>query len=325
MTAHRLLVVALLLGVSAGILASPRLDSIGATVTRDVIALDDDGLPITDLLQSEIEVLSDGAPVHVIALSPAPRELNVVLIVDATMSQPLKRYEIQNAVAGIWMQNLLPGDRARVGMLGSVTTLGPWFSADRVAEATAVRAMIGRAESEASPIWDAVALAVQALDSTRGSKALLLLTDGRATANRIGLDDAIRLAQAANVSVSVVSEGGERVLPQGADPTARIQPSAGLEALAGATGGVFLPDGVARRTLRPQEDPFAYVRELAQTPNRPGPLLAKLTSLLRQRYRLTFDGAADGQTHRLDVRTRRPGVTIKAPRSYRAGVMASAS
>lgn len=316
MTARRSFIVALLLIASAGVVTSARLHSTGATITRDVIALDDDGLPVTDLLPSEIEVLSDGVPVPVIALSPAPRELNLVLIVDATMSQPLKRYEIQNAVAGTWMRNLLPGDRARVAVLGSTTALGPWISADRVAEATALRALIGRAESEASPIWDAVALAVQALDSARRSKAVLLLTDGRATANRIGLDDAIRLAQEANVSVSVVSEGGDRVLPQGADPTARIRPSAGLEALAAATGGVFLPDGVARRTLRPQEDPFAYVRELAQTPNRPGPLLAKLTSLLRQRYRLTFDGAADGRTHRLDVRTRRPGVAIKAPQSY---------
>lgn len=308
------LAVGLVMSASAGARRLAEADA--ATVVCDVLVLDGDGAPIEDMSPDDIEVLSDGAPVSVVSFSPAPPELSVVLIADVTMSQPLKRYEVQNAVATSWMQSLIPADRARVAVLGSKTLIGPWFSADRVAEAAAVRAMIGRAEQEASPIWDAVDLAVQALAGAPGSKAVVLLTDGRATANRLSLDDVTHIAVTANVSVHSVSEGSDRVLPQTADAAARVRSDTSLQSLADETGGLFLPDGVARRTLRPRPDPFAWARELAQTPNRPGPLLARVMTTLRHRYRLAFNGASDGQTHTLEVRARRAGVVVRAQRRY---------
>ena len=71
-------------------------------------------------------------------------------------------------------------------------------------------------------------------------------------------------------------------------------------------------------SLRPQQDPFAYVRELVQTPNRPGPLLTQVTSALRQRYRLSFSTPADGLLHRLEVRVARTGAAVHVQKRFLA-------
>lgn len=286
-------------------------------ISVDVLVLDDSREPVTDLRADEIEVLVDDQPARNVTWSAAPASLSVVLLADVSMSQPLKRYEIQNGVAGPWLQSLRPGDRARVVTIGGSTVLGPWLSGDRVADAAAVRALIGRGAPEPSPLWDAVDVAVQGLAGERGGKALVLITDGRANANVLGLEDAAARAISAGVSVSVVSEGADRVLPQGADEATRVRSDDAVQWLAEHTGGLFLPDGVARRRTRAQMDPFAYVRELAQTPNRPGPLLAQIMSALQQRYRLSFEIGPGRRIGALETRARRPGTVAHAPRVYR--------
>jgi hypothetical protein len=147
----------------------------------------------------------------------------------------------------------------------------------------------------------------------------VLVTDGRSAGNALSLEDAAKRAVAADVSIGVISEGGEQLLPQGGDPSTRLRPAAALRWLADATGGVYLEDGVARRTASPRLDPFGYVREVIETPSRPGPLLSRILSVTRQRYRIGFNAATDRQVHALDVRVSRPGVLVIAKRSYVAG------
>jgi hypothetical protein len=178
--------------------------------------------------------------------------------------------------------------------------------------------LIERAGAEPSPLWDATHVAIEALAGETAPKMIAILSDGRSNANVRGLDDVADRALTAGIAISVVSEGGERLLAQGADAAARIRPDASLEWLADQTGGVFMPDGVARRSLRPQQDPFAYVRELVQTPNRPGPLLTLVTSALRQRYRLSLSTPADGLLHRLEVRVARTGAAVHVKKRFLA-------
>ena len=102
---------------------------------------------------------------------------------------------------------------------------------------------------------------------------------------------------AEDVAISSVSEAGENVLPQAGGPTTRFRSDDSLRWLAEQTGGLFLPDGIARRSLRPNPDPFAYVREIAQTPNRPGELLARIVNVWRQRHQISFAASATMRRH----------------------------
>jgi hypothetical protein len=145
---------------------------------------------------------------------------------------------------------------------------------------------------------------------------MLLMTDGRSTGNRIGLDDAERKALAAHVAISAVSEGGEWLIPQFGGSSDRARSDASLRRLADETGGMYLPDGTARRTLRAQMNAFAYVKELVNTPSLPAPLITQIMSSLRTRYRISFSADADGRVHTLDVRVKRGGVEIRAPKLF---------
>jgi hypothetical protein len=303
--------------IAAGIAGSAQRVAM-VTVTYDVAVLDPSGSPISGLRGEDFEALVAGEPVAITRVSTAPADLSIILIIDATNSQPLKRYEINNALASQWLPGLSAADRVRVGVLATPLTLSAWLPSDPRVSAGLVRPLIERAGAEPSPLWDATHVAIEALAAERAPKMIAILSDGRSNANVRGLDDVADRALTAGVAINVVSEGGERLLAQGADAAARIRPDASLEWLADQTGGVFMPDGVARRSLRPQQDPFAYVRELVQTPNRPGPLLTQVTSALRQRYRLSFSTPADGLLHRLEVRVARIGAAVHVQKRFLA-------
>ncbi len=287
-------------------------------VTSDVAVLDAAGSPVPALGAKDFDVSIDGAPAVVTRAVTTSAGLSVVLIVDATTSQPLKRYEINSALATEWLPSLRPGDRVRVGILAAPLTLTSWLPSDPRSASLLARPLIERAPLEPSPLWDATNAAIEALAGESNAKMILILSDGRSNANVLGLDEVADRAIGAGVAVSSAGESGERLLAQAGDAAATIRPDASLQWLADETGGVYLPDGVARRSLRPQQDPFAYVRELVRTPNRPGPLLVQLTSALRQRYRLSFSAPADGRAHRLDVKVSLPGATVHWKRRFMA-------
>jgi hypothetical protein len=200
--------------------------------------------------------------------------------------------------------------------LGSTPVLGGWLPADRTAAQNAVRGPLDRLPLEASPLWDAIEMCVKGLAEAAEPRVLILMTDGRANSNRIGLDDAQRIALAAKVTISAVSEGGEWLIPQVGGPQDRARSDTSLRRLADETGGLYLPDGTARRTLTARMNAFAYVKELVNTPSAPAPLVTQILSSLRTRYRIGFNGEADGRVHSLEVRVKKSGVEVRAPRLY---------
>ena len=287
------------------------------SVFVDVLVLAPDGQPVADLKQTDFELLSDNAPVPIASFAPSKSTLSAVMLVDGTASQPLKRYEIVTGVTTGFIANLQPGDRARMAWLGTTPSLSPWLPADRNAAIAQVRTTLDRLPIESSPIWDAIDLSVQALATAPEPRVLLLMTDGRATGNRISLDDAERKALAGHVSISAVSEGGEWLIPQFGGSTDRARSDASLRRLADETGGLYLPDGTARRTLTARMNAFAYVKELVNTPSLPAPLVTTIVSSLRTRYRIGFAGSGDDRVHTLEVRVKRPGgLEVHAPKLY---------
>jgi hypothetical protein len=309
----RLIFVGVCLLAAAPFAAAPQTGNRGMA-TVDALVLNADGQPVTDLVPGDFDVLVDGAPAAMAQVSRTPADVAVVMLVDGTASQPLKRYELLAGVQTGLIPSLQPGDRARLALLGNPTTFSQWLSADRTAASAFARTYLDRPPLEPSPIWDAIDAAVKSLADTTEPRVLMLMSDGRSTGNRLSMDDAARSAIAGGVSISVVSEGGEWLIPQFGDAPDRARSDASLKWLADTTGGLYLPDGTARRTLKPQMNAFAYVTELVNTPSKPAPLVSTIMSSLRQRYRLQFEVRADGRVHTLDVRTKRPGVTVRAPR-----------
>ena len=72
-------------------------------------------------------------------------------------------------------------------------TLGAW-SEDRAQNLATARMLLDPVDpmhvTGPSPIWDAVASAARLLESQPGPRAIVLVTDGHATGNRLGVADA---------------------------------------------------------------------------------------------------------------------------------------
>ena len=285
----------------------------------EVSALDGNGAPAASLTATDIDVTVNGTAVPVISVTRAPAILQTVVVVDATTSQPLRRSEMINALGTQWMSSVTAKDRARIGVVSNPIVFSNWLPSDRpAADALVPRSLLERASAEPSPLWDAIDAAAQVLAGATVPKAVLVLSDGRATGNALGLEELAARAVVLDVSISSVSEADEKRVPQGSDPLMRVRPDASLEWLAAETGGVYLEDGIARRRIqaRLDRDPFGYVKELMNTPNQPGVLLARIMNLMRQRHYVAFDGPATKGAHRLEIRARAAGLTIVAKRTY---------
>jgi Ca-activated chloride channel family protein len=127
-------------------------------------------------------------------------------------------------------------------------------------------------------------------------RALLLLSDGADTASRASLDDALREALAANVTIYAVDLMDEASV----SPAEVLRARQALRTLSEQTGGRYIRDpGGAQMYATFQ----AIVQELGH------------------QYTLGYYPALerrDGRWHRIDVRVARPGVTVRTRRGYYA-------
>jgi len=268
--------------------------------------------PVLDLTRADFEVLSDGAPVTVSAAAAGPGSVAVILLVDISLSIfPVDGVtwasggmRVRESIPPHVLPTLRPGDQIQIGVIGREITITPPLTPNRgVWERTFERLVNAPPEMRAgpSPIWDATAAGITALaGATSHRRSVMVLTDGRATGNRLGVVDVLARAIAANIVIDVVDEG--RLLPPEVDPKRPpVRPDTLVQQLAEESGGQYLVDGPASIRKQPE----------------PGPLVAALLTSLRCRYVLAIDApVADGRLHRLDVRVKRPGVSVRAPRAY---------
>jgi len=173
--------------------------------------------------------------------APKP-PLDVVVMVDVSNSVTFGTLPRDGAImhdAGTALTaSLEPGDSVRIGTIANTVVLdGPRLH-NPVAIQLAADAL-GARFGGASPIWDALAAAAQALEDSPGRAGIVIVTDGRSTANRIGFAEVLDKLQRARIPVSVVLlDRMQRPVPEA---------SARLVKLAEATGGTCI--SVERATM----------------------------------------------------------------------------
>jgi VWFA-related protein len=149
-------------------------------------------------------------------------------------------------------------------------------------------------------LYDAIAETAKELrDRPSPRRAVVVITDGVDTSSHLTAPEVSGLASSIDVPVYVLSVVGPDVLPNGM-LTAR---EAGLTELASWTGGA-----VAHVTARDQTA-----------------ALHALMAELRHQYFLVIESAAANGWHRLDVRTRRKNLTVRARSGYFANTIGPAA
>lgn len=252
------------------------------------------GQPVPGLTAADFHVLVASALAPVLEASVGRDSLSVVVLVDVTVSarwheRPLDR--LLTALSG----SLNERDRIAVAAFGQRTTISR-FVAGRSDLRRIVRDALdvpGAQREGPSPIWDALHDVARRLDSAPPPRAILLLSDGRATGNVRGLDEVAEDIAGRGITVHTVQEPSVQQIYQGSGRAVMVRPGATLQRLAAFTGG-----HATEFPVRPKEAEDLFTS-----------LGRRMTSL----YRLTI-AVPDGQRVRsLLVAATRPGLTVHAP------------
>ena len=181
---------------------------------------------------------SERPPLH--PTTPSPRGggpgLDVVLMIDVSHSTVHPGYfkfdrELVPEAAAAFGSVLEPADRAWLGTFGATIAITPTALTGAAAVAQAA-AGFADAIGGSSPLWDALDTAATALEGATGRRAIIVVTDGRSTANRIGFAEILSRLERDRLPVFVVALDLRGVA--GADPAVR------LRQLAEKTGGRYL-------------------------------------------------------------------------------------
>jgi len=283
--------------------AAPRQSPSAPLVLVDVAVESAGGQAVAGLTNEDFAIATGGATPNIeFFAASADRPLSLVLLFDtsASVNDVISRGGVRSSVEKWFLPRLAPGDRVHVGSFARQIAIAPPLAGNAKELQAVLRKALDPREADTfgpSPVWDAVAAAVESVARTEGRRAVLLLTDGRATGNRLSMEDAAALAVAAGVVVSVVGKDWEMTIQQDPKTGVRVRPGVALERIAGITGGLYLRDGAI--------------------PAVPGEVLARLLAELRGRYTLGFKPPMrDGKPHELDIRVSRPGLTLRASQFY---------
>jgi Ca-activated chloride channel family protein len=265
------------------------------TVPVYATATDGSGRLVSDLAQEDFEILDNGKPVTISAFSNDPQPFTAVVMLDtsASMTEHLK---LLNQASEQFLIRLLPVDKAQVGAFNDKLQLSGTFTNDRD---ELIAALDELQFGNSTRLWDGLAFSLDALKGIDGRRVVLLFTDGDDTASKIRFSDV--LARARDEEVMIYGIGLSVEYFNGVRQV-RSRPDRALRRVAEETGGGSFE--------------LQKTDMLAST-------FTRVAQELRSQYLLAFaPEALDGKVHKLDVRVKRPGVTVRARRSYMAAAEA---
>jgi len=196
--------------------------------------------------------LTSSQPAQAPATAGTGPPVDVVLMVDVSASITRGAFKSDASLitdaASALASVMAPGDTVRIGTFGTEVRLNQATLRDPDALHKAASALTGTIGG-ASPLWDALDASALVLSTAGPRRAIIVLTDGRSSANRHAFGDVLTKLEHARVAVFPIGlESGGAAQP---DPTAR------LAYLADVTGGHYVP---ARR-----KDVDAAVRQAVAT------------------------------------------------------------
>jgi VWFA-related protein len=269
--------------------------SASQTVAIYATATDSGGRLIPDLGQDHFEVYDNGAMRPLSIFKSDIQPITVVIMLDTSGSMTLN-LELLKAAAEQFVLRLLPDDRARIGSFSDKIIISPRFTNDRDALVRILRNDIQYGNP--TFLWDALNDSMSALAEESGRRVVLIFTDGEDDkSRRFEFKDV--LDRAVNEDFMIYAIGLQsQILGR------TTRPDRNLRRLAEQTGGGYFE---LQRTA-----------DLSST-------FTRVADELHRQYVLGFSiETLDGTTHKLDVRAKVPGVTVRARKSYVAAPVGAA-
>lgn len=251
--------------------------------------VDPAGNPVAGLSRGEFTVMEDGVPQNISAFAEGDFPLAVAIAVDRSFSmmprQGRARAQFPSPVAGArtFLGELRPQDQATIVAIGSEVEVVAPLSNDRAAQLKAVNALTPWGTTG---LYDAIIASIDAIQTAKGRRALVLLSDGDDRYSKATAADALARARRSDVMIYPVTIGS-------------TQPPLFAQ-LATLTGGrSFHPRDAAQlnTAMRTIANELRHQYLLGYTPSRP-----------------IVTGQEEWRS--ITVRASRPAVTVRARDGY---------
>ena len=272
-----------------GLLATPVLSaqfSSGVNLVEVYAAVTDKaGNPVTGLTRGDFTVLEDGQPQSLSAFAEGDFPLSVALAVDRSFSMGARQLPTAVSASRTLLGELRPQDQSMLVAIGSeIEVLAP-LSADRQSQMQALSAL---KPWGTTGLHDAIIQSIDAIQTAKGRRALVLLSDGTDRYSKATAAEALDRARRSDVMVYPIAIG-------------RTRPALFAQ-LAALTGGrSFQPKSPADLNviMRTIANELRHQYLLGYTPSRP---------ILR----------GEEQWRAITVRVTRADVTVRARDGYLA-------
>jgi VWFA-related protein len=267
-----------------------------------------EGAPVRTLTRDDFEILDNGVRQPIVVFSDKAIPVSVAIVLDRSGSLSERAGDV-TAAAEAFIEHLLPDDQAS---LHTLMTDCQAMTKDRAA----LRAAVGRAlpTDSGSPIWAALGRTLPWLSRVPGRRAVLLVSDGddtgpmpllRAPHIRGRPLDGCRYAGLAWPMATTLG-GVLSALERHDVLVYTISVSESFHLFGSDLGRVASRSGGRRYELSAHGDLVAAFTEIARE--------------LHHQYLLGFvPSRPDGTVHQLEVRVKKPGLVVRARRSYVAG------
>jgi VWFA-related protein len=270
---------------------------------------------ITDLPQDAFDVFDNGKKQTITLFSREVQPVSVVVLLDRSGSVEADADLVRDA-ASEFIKRLLPADRARIGHFSDEIVFTPeTFTSDQSVLLNLLHGPLQPAG--ASPIWTATDRAVTALLHEGGRRVILLLTDGHddPLTSQVHTDvkDVIYRAEYDEIMLYTIGVSGTEWQYSSGSPFAAGRFGGKGGRGAGFSSKVDPPDPNLKKLADDSGGRYFY---LSPDQNL-GSLFARIADELHRQYWIGFVPAKlDGDVHKLEVKVKRPGLSVRARRSY---------
>ena len=252
------------------------------TVPLYPLVLGADGRLVTNLTRDDFIVLDNGKPAEITVFSSETQPMTAALLLDMSSSMDDHLARVRESALS-FVKAIGPTDRVRIGTFGSEIALSPLLTSDKAVLARILREELWPGGS--TPLWTALDASMKSLAGEAGRRTLVVVTDGvdTSTASQTAVTDRAIAGLFMVYGIGLEGRGlGQRM----------------VDLIAKTGGGYF--------NLKRADDL--------------GIAFEQLTAELRHQYLVGFTPSPlDGKAHELEVRTKRPGLTVRAPRQFVAG------
>jgi Ca-activated chloride channel family protein len=172
-----------------------------------VSVTDSRGEPVTALSRADFTVKEDGQPQRVETFAAGEFPLSVAIAVDRSFSVTAAKLGASKAAATRFVSDLRPDDQVMVIAIGSAVEVVAPLATDRAVSSAA----LARLERwGTTPLYDAAAAAIDAIEPAGGRRALIVLSDGSDRYSRLTAADLVQKARRSDVLIYPIALGRER-------------------------------------------------------------------------------------------------------------------